>query len=82
MNTLAVLPQSSLDKEFLDAVQNDDITKLQTLLSKGANINAKEHINGHFALQYAVYRHDAALVKFLLDKGADVNAADTSGYTH
>jgi len=81
VNLSAALPQGSLDQEFLDAVQKRDVTKIQTLLSKGANINAKEPINGHFALQYAINWPDASLVKLLLDKGADVNTADKNGYT-
>jgi ankyrin repeat protein len=74
-------PQRSMDKEFLDAVQKRDVTKFQSLLSKGANINAKEPVNGHFALQYAITLPDAGLVKLLLDKGADVNASDRNGNT-
>ena len=73
--------QQSLDQEFLDAVQKKDLPKINTLLKQGANINAREHINGHFALQYAVYWPDVSLVKLLLDKGADVNLADTGGTT-
>src|SRR5258707_1004171 len=81
VNLSAALPEGSLDQEFLDAVEKRDVTKIQPLLSKGANINAKEPINGHFALQYAINWPDASLVKLLLDKGADVNTADKSGYT-
>ena len=73
--------QQSIDQEFLDAVQKKDLPKINTLLKQGANINAREHINGHFALQYAVYWPDASLVKLLLDKGADVNLTDTGGTT-
>ena len=73
--------QRSIDQDFLTAVQNKDLPKINALLKQGANINAREHINGHFALQYAINWPDVALVKLLLDKGADVNLADTGGAT-
>ena len=73
--------QRAIDKEFLDAVEAKDLTKINLLLGKGANINAREPINGYFALQYAINWPDAALVKLLLDKGANVNLADDGGTT-
>jgi ankyrin repeat protein len=73
--------QQSIDEEFLKAVENKDIPKINALLKQGANINAREHTNGYFALQYAINWPDVALVKLLLDKGADVNLADTGGTT-
>ena len=73
--------QRPIDKEFLDAVQKKDFSQINLLLSKGANINAREPDNGYFALQQAINWSDLALVKLLLDKGANVNLADKSGYT-
>src|SRR5262244_2053123 len=73
--------QRSIDKEFLDAVQKRDLAKINALLSRGANVNAHDDINGYFALQYAINWPDASLVKLLLDKGADVNTADEMGDT-
>jgi len=71
----------TVDQDFLQAVQDRDFAKVESLLSKGANVNAQEPINGHFALQYAINWPDARLVKLLLDKGANVNLADKIGYT-
>src|SRR5215217_6317082 len=68
--------QRTLDEQFLDAVQNRDFAQVEALLKKGANINASEHTNGYFALQYAINWPDARLVKLLLDKGANVNLTD------
>lgn len=79
--TLVSGQDTALDREFLSAVENRNFANVETLLSKGANINAKEPINGHFALQYAIDWPDSRLVKLLLDKGANVNLADNSGYT-
>src|SRR5688572_1211834 len=73
--------QQDVNKEFLDAVQNRDLTKIQALLSRGADVNTQEHTNGYFALQYAINWPDLGLVKLLLDKGANVNAADKTGDT-
>jgi uncharacterized protein len=73
--------QRPIDKEFLDAVQSKDFNKINLLLSKGANVNAREPINRYFALQYAINWPDLALVKLLLDKGANVNLADDGGTT-
>ena len=73
--------QQSIDQEFLKAVENKDIPKINALLKQGANINAREPTNGYFALQYAINWPDVGLVKLLLDKGADVNLADTGGDT-
>jgi ankyrin repeat protein len=73
--------QRSIDEEFLKAVENKDISKINALLKQGANINAREPTNGYFALQYAINWPDVGLVKLLLDKGADVNLADTGGDT-
>ena len=73
--------QRPIDKEFLDAVQKKDFSQINLLLSKGANVNAREPTNGYFALQTAINWPDLALVKLLLDKGANVNLADNSGYT-
>ena len=73
--------EREVDKEFLQAVQDRDIPKMNDLLARGANLNAREPTNGHFALQYAINWPDAGLVKLLIERGADVNAADHSGYT-
>ena len=73
--------QRPIDHEFLDAVQKKDVPKINQLLSRGANINAQDYINGYFALQYAINWPDLALVKLLLDKGANINLADSGGTT-
>ena len=73
--------QRSIDEDFLDAVQKKDLPKINLLLSKGANVNARSSINGYFALQYAINWPDINLVKFLLEKGANVDIADDGGTT-
>ncbi len=48
-------------------MEDGDEAKVQALLNEGADVNTQEHINGHFALQYAINRPDVALVKLLLE---------------
>ena len=78
---LANAQQEELNKAFLDAVREGDVAKVQASLSKGANVNAHEDTNGHFALQYAINLPDVNLVKLLLDKGANVNEVDKLDYS-
>ncbi|HEY6805687.1 MAG TPA: ankyrin repeat domain-containing protein [Pyrinomonadaceae bacterium] len=73
--------QRQIDEDFLNAVQQKDLTKINQLLSQGANINARSRINGYFALQYAINWPSLDLVKLLIDKGANVNIADDGGNT-
>ena len=57
--------QAALDEAFLTAVQNRDLAKMQELLNRGANINARSSVNRYYALQYAVDWPDVNLVKLL-----------------
>jgi ankyrin repeat protein len=77
----SVSAQRSIDEDFLDAVEQKDIPRMNRLLSLGANINARSEINGYYALMYAINWPDINLVKLLLDKGARLNTADDSGDT-
>src|SRR4051794_15579991 len=74
-------PQRQIDEDFLTAVEQKDLEKMNRLLAQGANINARSRINGYFALQYAINWPDINLVKLLLDKGANINIADDGGRT-
>ena len=53
---------------------------IQTLLSAGAEVNAKD-TDGITALHWAVLAHHADLVDILMAGGASVNATDRFGYT-
>lgn len=56
-----------------------EVTKF--LIKRGADVNAKNKIDGITPLMYAIRRLNINAVKLLLKKGADVNAADKDGKT-
>jgi uncharacterized protein len=57
---------------------NTDVVKL--LLGKGADVNARNNINGT-ALMLAAPLGDPGTAKLLLEKGAEVNIRNDYGYT-
>jgi ankyrin repeat protein len=67
------------DTDLIKAVKNNDLMSIQTLLSEGADVNAKEY--DMTALMYASSNNRADTVKLLLDNSANVNAKSTDGTT-
>lgn len=61
-------------------MSNDDPDKINTILSRGYDINRRD-ISGQTALMVATFRCHVETVKLLLDRGADVNVRDRSGAT-
>jgi ankyrin repeat protein len=53
------------------------------LLDKGAEVNARDNLDGATALMWASRYNHLEVVKFLIDKGSDVNAKNRRelGYT-
>jgi len=58
--------------QLTDAAMGNDIQKVNELIAKGADVNAKNHY-GLTALECAVWNAHTELVKLLIKKGADVN---------
>jgi len=71
---------AGLNEDLLNAAKNGNINKAKTLISKGANANAKEK-DGGTALMFAAEEGYPDIVKLLIDKGANVNAKDKKGKT-
>ena len=63
-----------------DGDDNWNVAVANYLVSKGANVNAKDII-GRTPLHWAVVKRRVDVAKFLVSKGADVNARDNNGQT-
>jgi len=69
--------------KFLQAVEKQDVTKVNELLSKPGTtvINAKDLSTGRSALHITVQRRDKTWLSFLLGKGANPNIEDSHRVT-
>lgn len=63
-----------------DAAKEGDLKRIQTLIEKGTNINAKDE-NDLTALHYAAIEGHRSIGELLVDKGADINAQNQKGWT-
>jgi ankyrin repeat protein len=66
--------------EWFAAVLRGDVTAVQTMLSKGADVNAKA-ASGNTALIMASGKGNRDMTQLLLSKGADVNAKGSNDAT-
>jgi len=62
------------------AAADGNFKELRSLISKGADINAKDSL-GRTPLFYAVEKSDTLMFDLLIAKGADINVKDTAGNT-
>ena len=76
----AIAGEPSINQELLWAAETGSLEQVKTLLSKGANINAKNE-KGQTALMVAAWRKRLEIVRCLIDNGADVNATNQYGGT-
>ena len=65
---------ASLNEQLLEAARLGNFASAQTLLARGADVNAKDK-NEETPLIMAAKAGDSETVKLLLDKGADANAS-------
>lgn len=70
----------NLKQSLIDATMKGDRPTVTELLSRGADVNAKNG-NGQTALTIATYKGEAGLVHLLLEKGADPRIPDRDGWT-
>jgi len=69
------LKAQDLEENLLDAVAENNTTKMQELVGKGANVNFKDENNASIML-WAVYKMDLASIKFLVNKGGKIEEKD------
>lgn len=77
---LLAVPAHADVNELLDKVKNKDVSAVETLLSKGENINAANE-QGNTALHYAVATGNVRMVELLLAHDADMNIKNNKGWT-
>lgn len=77
---LLAVPAYADVNELLDKVKNKDVSAVETLLSKGENINAANE-QGNTALHYAVATGNVQMVELLLAHDADMNIKNNKGWT-
>jgi uncharacterized protein len=73
-------PLREVDADLIAAARTGSTELVQTLVEKGANVNAKDDM-GRTALMWAANNGASDMAQFLLSKGAEVNAKDPTGKT-
>jgi len=71
---------NEFSKSLLQAAADGNIAQVKSLLSKGAEINARDE-RGLTPLHHAASRGHNDIVDLLISKGADTNSKDKWGYT-
>ena len=74
------MTQDELNQKLFEAVENENIREVETLLKQRANINAQNKYYDTL-LHWAVWRGYYDMVQFLIDNGADPFIEDTFGET-
>src|SRR5262245_65536623 len=75
----AIACQSSLSQELIDAAAENNTRKVEELLNKGVNIEARAR-DDWTALTIAAREGNYETVKLLLDRRAKVNAKEGGGH--
>jgi ankyrin repeat protein len=80
LTLILALSLSAFAGELHKAAKEGNLKLVKELVSKGADVNAKDKY-GRTPLHYAAKEGHLDVVKFLVSKGADVNAKDEKGNT-
>jgi ankyrin repeat protein len=71
---------NSIDRELIEAAQENNLSEVRRLFSVGAEVNAQFN-NGWTALHWASVRGHVQVFKELMEHGADIEATTLSGST-
>jgi ankyrin repeat protein len=72
---------ADLNGELITASGNGNIEEVKNLISRGADVTAKDDIFGRTPLHWASVGGHLEIVKYLVEKGAVINAKDNNGIT-
>ncbi|RYP77539.1 hypothetical protein DL771_001112 [Monosporascus sp. 5C6A] len=56
-----------------DAIENDDLLTVKSLVSQGADVNKRRYPTGMTPLQLTIHKGNIAICQYLLDSGTDIN---------
>lgn len=75
MSLIGCESKRDIHDQLIVAARSNDLRKVEELLDKGADVNAKEKVvgEGETALFHAAAAGHTTIVKFLIAKGANVN---------
>ncbi len=74
-----VFYQNEYTSLLFSAIKSDDIQGINSLLQRGANINAQDTSSGYTPLMYAVKYNRMKALRYLIVKGADINRTTING---
>jgi ankyrin repeat protein len=81
LNSLSAQDQEELDKELIYSIEQGNLTKVESLLSEGANIEVRWYYEEVTPLILAAFKGKIEIVRFLLSKGVNIEAVDYKGNT-
>ena len=77
----AINCSATVEPEITTAVRHNDLQRVRTLLSEGANLNETDDGAEQTPLMWAVRARNVQIVRTLLEHGARVNMRDDFGNT-
>lgn len=78
---IILLPLSLFATPLHDAVEDGNLKKVQALIAKGENVNAKNKTYDQTPLQIAAYNEHSSIVKLLIRSGAHIDEKMKNGRT-
>ena len=78
---LPTADMSDKNAQLIQAAKDGNLPAVQTALSEGAEVNARDTTHGGTPLIWTSYNSHAEVIKLLLEKGAEINAKANNGAT-